>query len=200
MTKLIVIEGPDQCGKQTQSELLHHHLLTCGYNVKLIEVPTNDRVFYPIIYWMLDNGLAKKYPTVFQLVHFFNKLLFALILPLYCWKYSYIIFDRWKLSGFVYGKATGSKSILTALFKILPEMDYTIVLHGQKFSRNCEDSFEKDNELQAKVRELYKTVAEENGYKIINCNQPKEVIHSTVVEYIKCDKWTKLIDLYRKNR
>lgn len=183
MSKLIVIEGPDQCGKQTQSNLLHNALVQMGYKVKLIEVPTNDHVFYPIIYWMLDNGFAKKYPTVFQLVHFFNKLLFALILPIY-YSYDYIILDRWKLSGFVYGKATGAKPILTHLFKILPDVDYTIVLHGKKFSRGCEDSFEKDNELQSRVRELYKTVSEQNCYKLINCNQPKETIHNDICDYI----------------
>lgn len=193
MAKLIVIEGADQTGKYTQSNLLHKNIQ--GYydlknqrfiTSRMVEVPTNDIIFYKTIYWMLGNGLAKKYPTLFQTIHFLNKLVFMMfVLPYYYLTNDYIIFDRWKLSGYVYGQATGMNRVLNKIFySIIVEPDITFVLSGKKMNNKVEDSFEKDNELQSNVRILYKEIGDKKGYSVIDCNQDKEVIQGVILEKV----------------
>ena len=64
MSKIIVIEGPDRTGKQTQTKLLKKKLTKHGFCPIVIEVPIRSAVTYPLIYWMLRNGLAKKFPKI----------------------------------------------------------------------------------------------------------------------------------------
>lgn len=174
----IAIEGPDKVGKETQSKLLERKLYGEGYSVKRVEVPIRSIVSYKIIYWMLHNGLAKKFPNVFQFVQFFNKLIFQLTWLVY-WrlKYTFIIFDRWAASAIVYGNASGAnQSLNNAMCSLLSKPDLTIVMMGPAHTTRCDDEYESDVELQGAVREGYIDWAnsQSNEKVVVISNQPSK--------------------------
>jgi len=164
--KIIAIEGPDRTGKATQAGLLRDYLLSQGHKVAHFEVPFNDGVTHRAIYAMLRNGLAKKYPKVFQTVQYLNKRVFQeMHLNHLREKMDYIILDRWSLSGLVYGEAEGvPRWYSDLLFNQLVKPDVTIVLANASHAVEGRDVYEKDTVLQAKVRALYQDMFEFNSH------------------------------------
>lgn len=177
MSKIIVIEGPDRCGKATQSKLLQEYITRAGFGAIVVEVPIRSAVTYRIVYWMLKNGLAKRFPKVFQCLQFLNRKIFQIFtLPGLERMYDFIVMDRWSLSTIVYGGAGGvSEEFTVSLAKRLREPDYTFVLSGESYLHEAEDSYEADLDLQDKVRLGYSMWAL-NNQKIctmINCRHDK---------------------------
>lgn len=188
MAKIIVIEGPDKVGKETQSKLLLQALADLGKRVIRVEVPTKAAPrTYKLIYWMLKNGWAKRLPNVFQFIQFLNKWFFQRnVLPRLSKDLDYIIFDRWSLSALVYGSATGVNEPLNFwLYNKLRKADTTIVMCEKSFRRSStqDDSYERDSDLQAKVRNGYRVWAEMNplDHVLINNEQPVEDVHQDVL-------------------
>lgn len=64
MGKLIVIEGSDGSGKQTQSELLYKHLLNCGKKVRLVSFPNYDSEDCNMLKSMLRGDFGKDIKNV----------------------------------------------------------------------------------------------------------------------------------------
>lgn len=158
---LIAIEGPDRFGKETQTKLLEQNItrgqVTAQF-VKHVEVPVKGRLSYRLIYWMLRNGSAKRYPNMFQLVQFMNKLAFqTFVLPKYTEFYDIVILDRWSLSGLVYGEATDVNATMNRfLHRMLVKPDITLVMCGKPFHRaGTKDAYETDDVLQSRVARLY---------------------------------------------
>lgn len=60
MGKIIVIEGTDGSGKQTQSKLLYENLLKKGYNVKILSFPNYDSMSSGPVKMYLSGQLAEK--------------------------------------------------------------------------------------------------------------------------------------------
>lgn len=162
-TKYICFEGPDRSGKATQSEMLEEYFRNTGYEVVRYEVPINDRITHPLIYWMLKNGSAKRFPNLFQTIQFLNKAFFQIFLSFNCtYKYDFVILDRWKLSGEVYGSIEGVNPWLLRTYNwILFDPNVTFVLTGQPWRTSIDgrDVYEKDGLLQEKVRTLYQDIA-----------------------------------------
>ena len=164
MSKIIVFEGADRCGKATQSNLLKEYLVENGSSAARVEVPIRDNHTYKIIYWMLRNGLAKKLPKTFQWLQYLNRLIFqTFILPRLEKKNEYIVFDRWSLSTVVYGVAEGvSKEFCEKLYNGLRRPDFTIILLNKSYQHEAEDVYESDLNLQKNVRNLYADWAVKN--------------------------------------
>jgi thymidylate kinase len=159
MAKLVVCEGHDKAGKATQSKLLVEAYSDAGLKSTRVEVPSVlcGRT-HRLIYRMLKNGWAKKLPNVFQFVQFLNKWVFQVLhLPTLMKHNDVVVLDRWSLSAVIYGGATGVNNPFNMLlFHLLKKPDVTVVFHGQSFRRNTvDDSYEKDTELQARVKEGY---------------------------------------------
>lgn len=190
MAKIIVFEGADRCGKATQSALLKQYLESKGKVVSLVEVPIRDHVTYPLIYWMLKNGLAKKFPKLFQWLQCHNRLIFQWTkleeLDKLC---EFIIFDRWSLSSVVYGVAEGvDAAYCNLLYKRLRKPDFTILLLGQAYAHQAEDVYEADFTLQQKVRDLYAAWASshsEESCVLDGMNASKENIAEEVVKVLQ---------------
>lgn len=158
MSKIIVIEGPDRVGKATQSRLLCDYARkTLNKRAEVVEVPIKSPVTYRLIYWMLGNGLAKKFPKLFQWIQFANRKIFQVTrLASLMRKNDYIIFDRWSLSTVVYGEAEGvPREWSEKLAERLVIPDHTILLLGNPQLNETEDVYESDLCLQEKVRSLY---------------------------------------------
>lgn len=157
---VIVFEGADQTGKETQSKLLQQTLSNDGRRAIRVEVPAKACGWtYKIIYWMLKNGTAKRFTNIFQFVQFLNKWLFQTrVLPELLKNFDYVIFDRWSLSAIIYGNVTGVNDHFNLwLYKRLKKADITFIIHGTSFRRKSttDDSYEKDAELQSKVKDAY---------------------------------------------
>lgn len=191
--KILVIEGPDKMGKNTQSTMLLLALNTPP-DVKpvfgqtkacLVEVPTRGFT-YKLIYWMLSNSLAKRLPNTFQFVQFMNKYSFQLFkLPKLLKENDYVILDRWSLSGLVYGAATGVNLRFNAwLFSKMKYPDLTLVMHGSSFRRKSEDddSYESDNDLQKRVKDLYYTQATTlPAHELVDNQGTPEEVHNRII-------------------
>jgi dTMP kinase len=180
MSKIIVIEGPDRVGKATQTNFLANFLSWRGFKVLTIEVPIRTNLVYHIIYWMLKNGLAKKFPKCFQWLQYFNRQLFQwFTLKKLEKEYDYIIMDRWSLSTVVYGKATGVPTNFTEkLHSRLRTPEFTFLLLGPSHKHSAEDVYESDTALQESVRKIYLEWSKQHPHscKVIDCTQPREII------------------------
>lgn len=164
MSKIVVIEGPDRVGKQTQTGLLKDHIEKLGMRVQIVEVPIKSAVTYKVIYWMLHNGLAKKFPKIFQWFQYLNRKIFQIFtLPGLEKLNDVIILDRWSLSTIVYGGAEGvPESFAIGLSNRLRSPDHTVILLGEAFPHEAEDAYEADSELQHRVRIGYAQWAAKN--------------------------------------
>lgn len=193
MSKVVVFEGGDRCGKATQSTMLCDWLNSNGKSALRIEVPVRSSVTYRLIYWMLHTGLAKKLPKFFQWLQYFNRLIFQKFTLVHLEQnFDYIIFDRWSLSTVVYGTAEGvSREFCDNLYNKLRKPDFTVLLLGKSFQHVAEDVYEADGELQSKVRMLYAEWADKNKnecYVSLDGTSSKEKISSNIVNYLKLSK------------
>jgi dTMP kinase len=189
MSKFLVIEGPDRCGKATQSNILCDYLKLTGKKAVVVEVPIKSNIIHGVIYWMLGNGLAKKFPRLFQWFQYFNRQIFQwTVLPRLEKSYDFIIMDRWSLSTVVYGEASGvSQEFTKKLYDRLKVPDCTIILLGQSHAHIAEDVYESDQKLQLSVRKIYKEWADQNIDKsqVINCNQTIEEVSRDLLNSLK---------------
>jgi thymidylate kinase len=187
MAKIVVFEGPDKVGKETQSKLLQQALNASGYRALRVEVPSKlcPRT-HRLIYKMLHNGSAKRWPNVFQFVQFLNKWLFQInVLPTLTKYADVVIFDRWSLSAVIYGGATGvNKTLNTFLYNRLRKADVTLVFHGKSYRRNTvDDVYEKDNDLQARVRQDYYAwaMAHDGDHILVKNDRKIDDIHKSIM-------------------
>lgn len=188
--KIIVIEGPDKTGKETQSKILTGYLTEKGYKVTRVEVPHNDGFTYKIIYWMLRNGLAKWFPTLFQWIQYRNKLSFARnALRKLLWTNDYVIFDRWALSGVIYGKATNVGDSVLEQYDTLQRaapISIQFVMYGPALTPRIDDLYEADNSLQTNVRKLYNRWALSNPDCVpLQCNRSISEVHNDIVRILE---------------
>jgi thymidylate kinase len=189
MSKIIAIEGPDRTGKQTQAKRLRDYLVSAGKRATVVEVPIKDAASYDAAYWMLRNGLAKKLPRTFQTIQFMNRWLFQTrTLPELESKNDIIIFDRWSLSTSVYGRAEGlSPEFVDFFYDKLRKPDYTFILIGEAHGHEPEDVYEKDLQLQRRVRKLYAAWGASHSHEshTINCRNPRDLITAEMVGVLK---------------
>lgn len=185
MAKVVVFEGPDKVGKDTQSKLLAGVLQAEKLNVVRVE-PTKEFAYgKKVIYSMLESGSAKKYPNLFQFVQFVNRLYFQWFrLPALMKQYDIILCDRWALSGYIYGKAEGlNEWLVNWMYNRAYKPDLTLVFSGASYRRAAaDDSYEKDTNLQAEVKRMYRLMGQilPNHVLIDNQDTVMDVHHKVV--------------------
>lgn len=187
MSKLIVVEGGDQRGKETQSKLIVQWLRDMGYRAERVEIPYRDAITHPLIYWFLRSGAVIKHPELFQFLHYVNRRLFqATLLRKLEQDNDFIVLDRWYMSSLVYAKmANVDMECVNAMCIRLRKPDATIVLYGQQFNARADDVYESNLEFQCKVNAEYCRLAVENGvddahYYRVCCNNTREHVHQCV--------------------
>ena len=157
---LVVFEGLDQSGKQTQAELLRDRLTTSGRSVRLFSFPDYTTAIGAEIGRALRGERAYR-ADVMQLLYVANR---------YEWRDeilrlkevgTILLCDRYVASSVAYGEAQGlDVQWLTELQKYLPQPDITFLLDippEVSASRKTidRDAFERDLALLARVRESY---------------------------------------------
>ena len=184
---IIVIEGGDQAGKKTQTELLLKALKKRKIKTTTFSFPDYSTPIGKEITKYL-NG-KRKFPP--QVIHCLlaanrweklNQILEAKE------KNSILIMNRYYQSNLVYGVANGLKqNWLENLDAGLPKADLVILLDvSQKESfkrkKTNRDKFEKNEEFLKKISKIYRTIAKKKGWKIVNAAQPKDQVHQEILE------------------
>jgi dTMP kinase len=191
---IIVIEGFDQAGKRTQSELLAKFLKARKLKYKIFSFPDYTTPIGKEIKHYLSG--KRKFPS--QVIH--------CLLAANRWeklkeiqdalsKNYILIMNRYYQSNLVYGKVNGQDlKWLLNLDSGLPKENLVILLDVKSkdsFSRKKtrRDKFEKDKEFAQKIIHTYRILAKKFGWKIVNASQTQEQVHKAVKEialrYIK---------------
>jgi thymidylate kinase len=193
VSRIIVLEGADRCGKNTQAKMLTDHIRSIGKTTALVEVPVEDSYTHSVIYWMLQSGAAKKLPKIFQWLQCLNRLIFQTYrLVKLEHENDFIVFDRWSLSSAVYGKAEGLPSSLTdKIYCLVRKPDFTVLFIGERLTSETEDVYEADDKLQERVRTLYAEWADSHpkeSYVVIDTKRSREQISNEINIILKISR------------
>lgn len=186
---IIVIEGSDQAGKKTQSELLAQALKARKLKTKIFSFPDYTTPLGKEI----DNFLhgKRKFPP--QVIH--------CLLAANRWEKlqeikkaqsenSVLIMNRYYQSNLVYGIVNQlNLKWLQNLDEGLPKADLVIVLDvSQKESFNRKkskrDKFEKNRQFLEQISKTYRKLAKKLGWKLVDASRPKEEVHQSIMEIL----------------
>ena len=184
---IIVIEGGDQAGKKTQTELLFKALKKRKIKATTFSFPDYTTPVGKEIAKYL--GGKRKFPP--QTIHCLlaanrweklNDILKAQS------KNSVLIMNRYYQSNLVYGLANGMKqNWLENLDAGLPKADLVILLdvsQHESFQRKKtnRDKFEKNKDFLKNISKIYRTTAKKKRWKIVDATKSKEEVHQEILK------------------
>ena len=182
---LIVFEGLDQSGKQTQAELLRDRLKAEGRKARLVSFPDYATSIGEEIARALQ-GERDYGPDVMQLLYVANRYERKPDLQRWLDGGLVLVCDRYVASSVAYGEAFGlDPAWLSDVQKFLPLPAVTILLDiapetaVQRKSVD-RDRYERDLALQARVRDSYHRQAAEGGWIRLDGERPKAAIADDV--------------------
>lgn len=184
---IIVIEGGDQAGKLTQSTMLEKSLKKRKIKTKLFHFPDYKTPIGKEIRKYLD-GKRKFLPQVIHCLLAVNRWEKLQEISSAQEKNSVLIMNRYYHSNLVYGIANGMKpKWLESLDEGLPKADLVILLDiSQKESfrrqKTNRDKFEKNEEFLRKISKIYRKVAKQKRWKIIDATKTKEEVHEEILK------------------
>jgi dTMP kinase len=183
---LIVFEGLDQSGKQTQAERLKAEVETRGRTAVLIDFPAYETHIGREIREGLHGG--RDYGAdVMQLLYIANRYEKKPEIERLLAAGTVVICDRYRASSIAYGEAQGLDAAwLDEAQKHLPAPDLTILLDiapetaaGRKTANR--DKYERDLALLSRVRESYRRQAEAGGWLRIDGGRAKDAVAADVL-------------------
>lgn len=190
--KLITLEGPDGCGKSTQTELLSEWLESEGFEVEVTREPTNNP---------LGQLIRKSLEGKIDLTVEAEALLFAGDRALHVSEVirpnleigKIVLSERYIYSSLAYQTSRGlSQEWVETINKPAITPDITIFIDvppkvGSERMNNSRksDTFDQNLELQKKVREAYKRLAEEKNIPIVNGKKNKDEVHEEIKAEVK---------------
>lgn len=188
------IEGPDKVGKATQSRMLLAALEEMELlRSHLIEIPSKNHACHDKIYDMLrrredGSAPAHDHPAIFQTFHAANRFHVQEDLARIAESgKTVVVFDRWHISGYIYGRVSGmKKEQLATIVEGMLVPDVTFILDGRGFDRpeQEDDAYEDDEGFQAKVRALYREHRPQDERIVvehIEADHPKEIVHQQIL-------------------
>ena len=185
MPLLIAIEGIDQSGKKTQTELLVEKLKENGINATKMSFPDYMTPVGQLIKKILSNEIQVPIEVKHILLSANRWELKPKIEELIEQKYT-IVFDRYYQSNWAYGLANNLPiNWLKNLDKNISQTNLTIVLDlppNVSFKRKEQnrDIHEQDLEYLLRVRKCFIKLANENKWFIVDGNQPVYVVHNAI--------------------
>jgi dTMP kinase len=182
---LIVFEGLDQSGKQTQAELLRDRLKAEGRKSRLMSFPDYGTSIGEEIARALQ-GERDYGPDVMQLLYIANRYERKPDLQRWLDGGLVLVCDRYLASSVAYGEAMGLDPVwLVEMQKFLPPPTITVLLDiapetaVQRKSVD-RDRYERDLALQARVRDSYHRQAAQGGWIRLDGERPKSTIAEDV--------------------
>jgi dTMP kinase len=186
---LIVFEGLDQSGKQTQAERLRDGLVSLGRDVRLLSFPD----YQTPIGSEIARGLAgeRDYGAdVMQLLYVANRYEWRPEIERLLAAGRIIISDRYLASSVAYGESFGlDRAWLLEIQRFLPPPSITIMLDiepATAVTRKAtgRDRYERDLALQARVRDSYKRLAAEQQWILLPGERSKDDIAADVFRQV----------------
>ena len=166
---LIAIEGLDQSGKATQSQLLRDQLRQGGTRARLVSFPDYGTSIGEEIARALQ-GERNYGPDVMQLLYIANRHERKADLERWLDGGLVVVCDRYVASSVAYGEAQGlDVDWLTQTQRCLPAPDLTILLDiapelAVERKATGRDRYERDLALLGRVRDSYLRQAEQAGW------------------------------------
>jgi dTMP kinase len=182
---LIVFEGLDQSGKQTQAERLRDRLVALGRDVRLISFPDYDTHIGNEIARALA-GEREYDADVMQLLYVANRYEWRPVIERLLDAGTLIVSDRYLASSVAYGEAFGlDREWLLAIQEFLPLPSITIMLDiapATAVTRKAtgRDRFERNLALQTRVRASYTRLAAEQQWVVLAGERSKDDIAADV--------------------
>ncbi len=184
---IVAIEGGDQAGKKTQSQMLANALKKSKVKTKIFNFPDYSTPIGKQIRRYLD-GKTKFPPQVIHCLLAANRWEKLEEIKKAHQKNSVLIMNRYYHSNFVYGIVNGMKlDWLEGLDEGLPQSDLVIVLdvsQKEAFSRknSKRDVFEKNKLFSQKISKAYRKLAKKKHWKLIDASGSKQDVHNQVMK------------------
>lgn len=184
---IIVIEGGDQAGKKTQSELLVKALKKRKLKTKLFSFPDYSTTIGKEIERYL-HGKRKFSPQVIHCLLAANRWEKVNEIKNAISKNSILIMNRYYQSNLIYGLLNGLRAEwLENLDADLPKADLVIVLDvnpKESFRRkkSNRDKFEKNKEFSQKVSRTYREIAKKKHWKLVDASRSKDEVHKSILK------------------
>src|SRR5437016_3277272 len=182
---LIVFEGLDQSGKQTQAELLRDRLKADGRKARLLSFPDYGTSIGEEIARALQ-GEREYGPDVMQILYIANRYERKPDLQRWLDGGLVLVCDRYVASSVAYGEAQGlDPAWLEEMQKFLPSPTLTIMLDiapetAVRRKSVGRDRYERDLTMQMRVRESYRRQASAQNWLRLDGERPKDAIAAEV--------------------
>ena len=186
---LIVFEGLDQSGKQTQAERLRDRLTALGHKVRLVSFPDYNTHIGDELAKALA-GEREYSAEVMQLLYVANRYEWRAALQEMLADGWFVVCDRYTASSVAYGEAFGLDAAwLTDVQRFLPRPSATVMLDiapETAVTRKSvdRDRYERDLALLARVRESYQRQARQPNWALISGEQSKDAIAQQIRELV----------------
>lgn len=186
---IIVIEGGDQAGKKTQSELLTKALKARKLKTKLFSFPDYSTPIGKKIEKYLT-GKQKFPPQVIHCLLAANRWEKLDEIKRAMKNNSVLVMNRYYHSNLIYGLVNGLPAPwLEHLDEGLPKADLVIVLdvnQKESFSRKKQkrDKFEKNKAFSQKISSTYRKIAKQKKWKIVDASLPRENVHKSIMKIL----------------
>jgi len=186
---LIVFEGLDQSGKQTQAERLKAEVERRGRTSILLDFPSYEthigREIGAALHGERDYG-----PDVMQLLYVANRYEKKPQIDALLASGTVVICDRYLASSIAYGEAQGLDGAwLREIQRYLPSPDLTILLDiapetaaGRKTANR--DKYERDLAMLSRVRESYRAQAKAGAWLRLDGERPKDAVAADVLNAV----------------
>jgi dTMP kinase len=186
---LIVLEGIDKAGKDTQTRLLADGLRKAGKTVNCVSFPDYTTSLGREIKRFLLGEVCFR-AEVRQFLYVANRWEREADIRSWLDDKRYVLADRYIPAGLVYGMANGlDLEWMLHLEEGLPRADLVIVLDIPPETaigrEKAQDVYEKDIEFQARIRSMYLQLGAEFGWKVVDGNRASEDVASDVLRLIK---------------
>jgi dTMP kinase len=182
---LIVFEGLDQSGKETQARHLRASISQLGRKVHQISFPDYETPIGIEIRKALA-GEREFGPDTLQLLYIANRFEFKPRIDSWLSAGDVVICDRYMASSIAYGESQGlDPAWLESVQAPLPAPMVTLLLDispGTAVRRKTQgrDRFERDLALLGRVRESYRRQASRADWVLIDAEQPKDLVSAAV--------------------
>jgi dTMP kinase len=182
---LVVFEGLDQSGKQTQAERLFERLTGAGRTVRLLSFPSYTTALGAEIGRAL-HGERDYGADTMQLLFVANRFEWKPEIERELARGTVIVCDRYRASSIAYGEAFGlDPAWLADIQKYLPPADLTVLLDTDPSvsatrKTTNRDKYERDLALLGRVRESYLRQATASGWLRLDASRDRDAIASEV--------------------
>lgn len=189
--RLIAIEGIDQSGKRTQSELLAKALSAIGQSNIIVSFPDYSTPIGHQLRAYLSGKIKPNYHVV-HMLYAANKWERAQEITDYLKMGRFVIINRYTPSNLAYGSAHGlSLHWLLQLEKDLPKPDLIFVLDVSPEAsfarkRRSRDIHEGDPLYLRNVRKAYRRLARKYNWTLIDAEQSVDGLNSTLRNEVAC--------------